>query len=70
MLGYTVVGRIGSRIRLAVNGERRARPSTSRTPGADAGRNGLGTVHHVAMADRQRRRAAAAREELLRWGWE
>lgn len=69
LLDYTVVDEMDSRIRLAVNGGGPGR-TIDVAQHADAGpaSNGLGTVHHVAMAvataDEQRR----LRDELLRYG--
>jgi len=69
VLGFTVVDRDGSRTRVAAGGE---------SPGhfldivedrdADAAVNGLGTVHHVAMAIATDEEQRELREELLRLG--
>ena len=69
LLGYQVVDQVENRTRVAVGGEGPGHTvDIVVAPDADAAINGLGTVHHVAMAistdDEQRR----LREELLRMG--
>ncbi len=69
VLGFHVVAEVGNRIRVGVG---RAGPGKLieivRDPAADRAKNGLGTVHHVAMAvatsDEQRR----VRQELIDYG--
>jgi glyoxalase family protein len=69
LLGYSVVNESKSRTRVAVNGD---------TPGhtidivhdehAEPAMNGLGTVHHVAMAIATDEEQLQLREELIQWG--
>ena len=71
MLGFAVVGETGGRVRLAVNGTSPGKfIELLYGTGAGPAKNGLGTVHHVAMAidgdDRQRE----LREELLAGGYQ
>jgi len=69
LLDYTVVGEMDSRIRLAVNGGGPGKiVDVAQHPEADAASNGLGTVHHVAMAIGSAAEQLALREELLRHG--
>ena len=68
-LGFTEVARDGQRVRTSVNGGGAGRTidvvaDRHRAPGV----NGLGTVHHVAMAIETAEQQAALREELLRQG--
>ncbi len=69
LLGYEVVGESENRMRMAAGGDRPGHViDVVVDPDAEAAVNGLGTVHHVAMAissgDEQRR----MRDELLRMG--
>jgi len=69
LLGYRVVNEDGTRTRFAAGGDRPGHAiDVVVDPNAESAVNGLGTVHHVAMAiasgDEQRR----LREELLRMG--
>jgi glyoxalase family protein len=69
LLGYHVVDEAENRTRVAVGGDGPGHTvDIVVDPGAEAAINGLGTVHHVAMAvstdDEQRR----LREELVRMG--
>jgi glyoxalase family protein len=69
LLGYTVVDQAEQRTRLAVNGGGPGKTiDVAEHADLEPGRNGLGTVHHVAMAistaDEQRR----LRDELIRYG--
>jgi len=69
LLGYAVVNETEGRIRVSVNGD---------LPGhtidivhdvrAEAAMNGLGTVHHVAMATSTDEEQLRIRKELIRWG--
>jgi glyoxalase family protein len=69
LLDYTVVDEMDSRIRLAVNG---GGPGTlvdvASHPEAEPAVNGLGTVHHVAMAVAGADEQLRLRGELLRFG--
>jgi glyoxalase family protein len=69
MLGFEVVGETAGRMRLAVNG---SQPGTFielvHGTGAGPARNGLGTVHHVAMAIGGAKGQLELREELLALG--
>jgi glyoxalase family protein len=69
LLGYSVIDEMAGRIRVAVNGtgpghlvdivhDERAAPAM----------NGLGTVHHVAMAVATDDEQLRLRDELIRWG--
>ncbi|MGH7617502.1 MAG: ring-cleaving dioxygenase, partial [Gemmatimonadaceae bacterium] len=69
LLGFQVVNEMDGRIRVAVNGDEPGKTiDVVRSPSADPAKNGIGTVHHVAMAiadgDEQRR----LREEIVRRG--
>lgn len=69
LLGYTVVGEMDSRIRLAVNGGGPGRTiDVAHHADADLARNGLGTVHHVAMAIGSADEQLRLRGELIRYG--
>jgi glyoxalase family protein len=69
LLGYTVVGEAESRIRLAVNGGGPGRTiDVAHHADADLARNGLGTVHHVAMAIGSADEQLRLRAELIRYG--
>ena len=69
LLDYTVVDEMDSRIRLAVNGGGPGKTiDVAHHAGADAASNGLGTVHHVAMAVATAGEQLRLREELRRWG--
>jgi glyoxalase family protein len=69
LLGYTVTGEMDNRIRLAVNGGGPGR-TIDVAPHADAtpARNGIGTVHHVAMAIGSAGEQLRLRGELIRYG--
>lgn len=68
-LGYEIAGVEGARTRMAVNGGGAGRSiDVVETPEAPAGVNGLGTVHHVAMAIETGEEQLALREELVRHG--
>ncbi|MDO8679596.1 MAG: ring-cleaving dioxygenase [Acidobacteriota bacterium] len=69
LLGFKTVDEIEGRTRLAVNGDEPGKAiDIVHAPGAPRGRNGLGTVHHVAMAVPAADDQLRMREELLRWG--
>ena len=69
MLDYTVVDEIDSRFRLAVNGGGPGKTiDVAQHPDAEPATNGLGTVHHVAMAVATAEEQLRLREELLRHG--
>ena len=69
LLDYTVVGEMDSRIRLAVNGGGPGRiVDVAQHPEIEPAINGLGTVHHVAMAIGSAEEQLVLREELLRYG--
>jgi glyoxalase family protein len=70
LLGYTVAGEMENRIRLAVNGGGPGRTiDVTQHADAEPARNGLGTVHHVAMAIGTAEEQLKIREELLALGW-
>jgi glyoxalase family protein len=70
MLGFSVVGESADRIRLAVNGNQPGRwIEMIHDTGASPGINGLGTVHHVAMAIGSGEEQRALRDELLHDGY-
>ena len=70
LLGYTVVDEAeqphpaGGR----TAADRAGRSTSRSTPDADAARNGIGTVHHVAMAIGSADEQLRLREELIRYG--
>ncbi len=69
LLGYTVVDEMDSRIRLAVNGGGPGKTiDVAHHADADPATNGLGTVHHVAMAVASADEQLRLRGELLRYG--
>ncbi len=69
LLGFTVVHEMDGRIRLAVNGDAPGRAiDILHVPDAPPAKNGLGTVHHVAMAIATADEQLRLREELLRSG--
>jgi glyoxalase family protein len=69
LLDYTVVDEMDSRIRLAVNGGGPGRTiDVAQHQDAEPAMNGLGTVHHVAMAIATADEQLWLREELLRYG--
>jgi glyoxalase family protein len=68
-LGWSVAEAAGQRTRLGVNGGGPGRTlDILEVPGAPSAVNGLGTVHHVAMAIDTPEEQLAVREELLRSG--
>jgi glyoxalase family protein len=69
LLTYKVVDRMDARFRLAVNGGGPGRTiDVAEHPEADIAVNGLGTVHHVAMAVTSADEQLRLREELIRYG--
>lgn len=69
VLGFEIVDEDASRTRLAVNGDRPGRViDVIPAPEAPAGVNGLGTVHHVAMAVSDADEQLRMRGELVRLG--
>jgi glyoxalase family protein len=69
LLGYTIVGEAESRIRLALNGGGPGRTiDVAHHADAELARNGLGTVHHVAMAIGSADEQLRLRAELIRYG--
>jgi len=69
VLGYRVEAQDGHRSRLGVNGGGAGRAvDVLEAPHAQAARNGLGTVHHVAMAIEDPDDQVRLREELLAMG--
>ena len=69
LLDYTVVDEMDGRIRLAVNGGGPGRTiDVAHDADAEPALNGLGTVHHVAMAIATADEQLRLREELLRYG--
>lgn len=69
LLGYQVVSETGNRTRVAAGGSRPGHTiDVIVDPAADAAANGLGTVHHVAMAISTDDEQLRLREELLRMG--
>jgi glyoxalase family protein len=70
VLGYQVVKREGSRTRLAVGDDVSGNYlEVVAAPGAPPAVNGIGTVHHVAMAIGSGDEQLAARDELLGLGY-
>jgi len=69
LLGYRVIDKEGARIRLGVHGGGPGKAiDVVVDPHAAAAVNGLGTVHHVAMAVATGDEQLRLREELLRYG--
>jgi glyoxalase family protein len=70
VLGFEVAGEIAGRTRVSVNGSAPGRfMELIHAPDAPPGRNGLGTVHHVAMAIGDPSEQVRIREELVRRGF-
>ena len=69
LLGFHVVEQVDNRVRVAVG---RGGPGRQieivRAPDADAAQNGLGTVHHVAMAIATGEEQLQLRKALLEYG--
>jgi len=69
LLGCTVVDRMDVRFRLAVSGAGPGKTiDVTEHPEAEVAINGVGTVHHVAMAIGSAEEQLALREELIRYG--
>src|SRR4051795_13264989 len=69
LLDYTVVDEMDSRTRLAVNGGGPGKLiDVASHPDAEPAANGVGTVHHVAMAVATADEQLRLRQELLRFG--
>jgi glyoxalase family protein len=69
LLNFSVVAEMPGRIRLAAGrGEPGALMELVVDPRAPAGRNGIGTVHHVAMAIAEGDEQVVLREDLVRHG--
>lgn len=69
LLDHTVVDRMDARIRLAVNGGGPGKTiDVAEHPDAEAAVNGVGTVHHVAMAIESADEQLRLREALIRYG--
>jgi glyoxalase family protein len=69
VLGFDVVQETNQRIRLAVNHNRPGNTIDIVPGGAVSAKNGLGTVHHVAMAISEPDEQLGLREELLKLGY-
>ncbi len=71
ILGFEVVGETETRTRLAVNGDAPGKTlEIVNAPDAEPAVNGLGTVHHVAMAISDPDEQLRARQELIRLGYD
>jgi glyoxalase family protein len=69
LLGYEVVNEMDGRTRVAVNGDEPGkRIDIVHAPDMAAARNGLGTVHHVAMAIADGDEQMRVRDELVKRG--
>jgi glyoxalase family protein len=69
LLGYEVVDRTERRVRVAVNGGGPGRMiDVAHLPDVEPAKNGIGTVHHVAMAVSTTEEQRQLREELIRYG--
>jgi glyoxalase family protein len=69
LLGFQIVNEMEDRVRVAVNGDEPGKTiDIVRAPDGAAAVNGLGTVHHVAMAIAGADEQARLREELLARG--
>jgi glyoxalase family protein len=69
VLGYTVVGQAANRTRVAAGGDAPGHViDVVEDPDADPAVNGLGTVHHVAMAIGSNEEQLRLREELVSLG--
>ncbi len=69
VLGFEIVNEMEWRIRVDVNGVEPGKTiDVAHSPDADTALNGLGTVHHVAMAVSDAAEQLRFRAELLRFG--
>jgi glyoxalase family protein len=69
VLGFTVVNESATRTRVAINGDQPGHViDIVHAPDAPPARNGLGTIHHVAMAIATEDEQLRMRQELIRWG--
>jgi glyoxalase family protein len=69
LLGYRVVGEAAGRIRVAANGDAPGHLiDVAHDANAEGAVNGLGTVHHVAMAIGSEQEQLELREALLQYG--
>ena len=69
VLGFSVVDEMEGRIRVAVNGTRPGHiMDILHDPDATTAKNGIGTVHHVAMAIATEEQQRTLREDLVRRG--
>jgi glyoxalase family protein len=69
LLGYKVAGQADRRIRLEVNGGGPGKTiDVAHAPDSTQAVNGIGTVHHVAMAVTSAEEQLQLREELIRYG--
>ena len=69
LLGFKLIDEIEGRTRLSVNGDEPGKViDIVHAPDAPRAKNGLGTVHHVAMAVPAADDQLRMREELLQWG--
>ncbi len=69
LLGFTIVNETEGRTRVAVNGDEPGKTiDIVEAPERDAAINGLGTVHHVALAITTPEEQLQLREELIRFG--
>jgi glyoxalase family protein len=70
ILGFTLTGEMGDRLRLTVNGDEPGKTiEIIPNEHAAAAKNGLGTVHHVAMAVAEAAEQVRLREQLLELGY-
>jgi glyoxalase family protein len=69
LLGYSVIDETAGRTRVAVNGDRPGHIiDVAYDPDVGLAVNGIGTVHHVAMAITSEEEQLALRDQLLRYG--
>jgi glyoxalase family protein len=69
-LGFRIVNEMDGRMRLGINGDEPGKTmDIELAPNAKPARNGLGTVHHVAMATPSSDEQLRFRKELLRLGY-
>ena len=69
LLGFEVIDEIEGRTRVGVNGDEPGKViDIVHAPDAPKAQNGLGTVHHVAMAVPASDDQLRLREELVKWG--